>query len=115
MESPESWFEDFGTGHIKEGYGNVELDPDFAALVQQDDFHIFLTPYGDSNGLYVVDVQPDGFAVREQLNGTHSVSFAYRVVARRRDVTVTRLEPVRGPAEPARPGKPPRRQAELES
>ena len=51
VESPESWFEDFGTGELREGEANVRIDPDFAPLVQADDYHVFLTPYDDCNGL----------------------------------------------------------------
>ncbi len=33
VESPEAWFEDFGTGTITAGKAEVTLDPDFAAVV----------------------------------------------------------------------------------
>jgi hypothetical protein len=109
MESPESWFEDFGIGQLKEGQADVRLDPDFAALVRTDNYHVFLTPYGDSNGLYIAHIQPDGFVVREQQGGKHSLEFCYRVVAKRRDVDVVRLQPCQLPAQPVAP-QPPQRQ-----
>ena len=52
IESPESWFEDFGAQKLVKGRAEVRVDPKFAAVVRGD-YHIFLTPYGDSNGLYV--------------------------------------------------------------
>jgi len=33
IESPESWFEDFGEAALKDGQAEVQLDPDFAAVV----------------------------------------------------------------------------------
>ena len=44
VESPEAWFEDFGTGTITGGKGEVKLDPDFAAVVDTRELHVFLTP-----------------------------------------------------------------------
>jgi hypothetical protein len=92
LESPESWFEDFGSGEIAEGRAHVELDPDFAAVVRLDDYHVFLTPEGDSKGLYVTSKGPTGFEVREQQGGTSSLRFNYRVVARRKQIHEERLE-----------------------
>jgi hypothetical protein len=37
MESPESWFEDFGTGQLVNGKGDVTLDPVFAQIARTDD------------------------------------------------------------------------------
>jgi hypothetical protein len=44
LESPESWFEDFGRGEVVEGHTRVDLDPDFATLVDTNDYHVFITP-----------------------------------------------------------------------
>jgi hypothetical protein len=107
MESPESWFEDFGIGQLHEGEADVRLDHDFAALVHTDSYHAFVTPYGDSNGLFVDHIRPHGFVVREQQGGKHSLAFAYRVVAKRRDITVNRLQPVQVPVPPVAPARPP--------
>ncbi len=97
MESPESLFEDFGKGRLGNGRGEVKLDADFAALVHGDDYHIFLTPRGDSNGLYVNGLTSSGFEVREQKGGTSSLEFDYRVVAKRKDIPAPRLEKVNLP------------------
>jgi hypothetical protein len=92
MESPECWFEDFGTGELVEGGTHIELDPDYVATVQLDDYHVFLTPEGDSMGLYIADKGPTGFDVREQQGGTSSLRFSYRVAARRKTGEGERLE-----------------------
>ena len=46
VESPESWFEDFGEGQLAEGKGAVRLDPDFAALVDVNGYHVFILSMG---------------------------------------------------------------------
>ncbi len=61
------------------------------------DYHIFLTPRGDSNGLYVSGLTSSGFEVREQKGGASSLDFDYRVVARRKDIPGPRLEKVKLP------------------
>ena len=98
LESPESWFEDFGTGQVVGGRGLVRFDPEFAALTRGDKYHVFLTPRGDCRGLYVNAETSDGFEVHELQGGTSTVSFDYRVVARRKDVAGRRLECVTIPA-----------------
>jgi len=94
MESPENWFEDFGEAQLVDGEGEVRLDPDFAALVEVNGYHVFLTPYGDSKGIFVAERRATGFRVCEQQGSTSNVSFAYRVVAKRKDVVAYRLDTV---------------------
>jgi hypothetical protein len=106
LESPVSYFEDFGVGHVVGGRGKVKLDPDFAAIVHSDSYFVYLTAEGDSKGLYVSAKAPTGFEVREQQGGTASVAFSYRVVARRRDVESPRLAHVSLPGIPHAPKMP---------
>lgn len=85
MESPEVWFEDFGTATLKNGTARVELDPLYAETVLVDDehpMHVFVQVQGECNDVYVV---PDktGFTVKEKQNGTSNVKFSYRLVAKR--------------------------------
>jgi hypothetical protein len=94
LESPESFFEDFGRAHLARGRAYVELDRDFAALVRRTDYYVFLTPEGDGRGLYVSRKGSTGFEVREQQEGTGTAAFSYRVVARRKDIDGARLERV---------------------
>jgi hypothetical protein len=96
VESPESWFEDFGEGQLVNGAACITLDPDFLATVK-DGYHVFLTPNGESEGLYVESRRPDGFDVREQRRGTGTLAFSYRVVARRKDIAGPRFEKVESP------------------
>ena len=86
MESPESWFEDFGRAKLVRGRSTVKLDPGFAAVVRTNDYHGFLCPEGDVKGLYVSRRNRVGFEVREHEGGKSSATFSYRVVARRKDI-----------------------------
>jgi hypothetical protein len=103
MESPDAYFEDVGQGSITAGVGHVTIDPDFAALVMGDTYHVFLTPRGDCRGLYISAQDANGFDVREVQGGTSSVGFSYRMVARPKDVAKPRLDRVDIPAAPPQP------------
>jgi hypothetical protein len=103
--SPECWFQDFGRAKLIRGRTEVKLDGDFAALVRTADYHVFLTPEGKSNGLYVTGKNKTGFEVREQLSGKSSVKFSYQIVARRKGVRVARLQKVKFPKMPNFPNR----------
>jgi hypothetical protein len=107
LESPESWFEDFGSGQLMAGQTTVTLEPGFADIVHTDAYRVFLTPRGESKGwLYVSKQSPSGFTVQEAAGGTSNIAFDYRVVAKRADIEGARLEkvdaprPIDGPQEP---------------
>jgi hypothetical protein len=85
MESPEMWFEDFGTAQLVNGEIKVELDALFLETVVIDadhPMHVFLQEQGESNGLYVIP-GTTGFTVREKNGGTSDISFSYRILAKR--------------------------------
>lgn len=84
VQSPENWFEDFGSAKLENGRVTVALDPQFAAIVNTGvEFHVFLTPQGECEGLYVANKASGGFEVRELHHGASSVAFDYRIVAKR--------------------------------
>jgi hypothetical protein len=87
MESPEHWFEDFGSAKLRGGRTVVKLDGDFAKVVKLNDYRVFLTPEGDCRGLYVRRRRGPSFEVCELQGGTSDVAFSYRIVGKRRDVT----------------------------
>jgi hypothetical protein len=98
IESPESWFEDFGSAQLSNGVATVQLEPGFAGVVKTDAYHVFLTPQGESKGwLYVSQKTPSGFTVHEAGGGSSTVVFDYRVVAKRKDIEGARLEHVDEP------------------
>jgi hypothetical protein len=95
VASPENWFEDFGSGQLSGGAAQIPLDLAFASTVNAGEaYHVFLTPNGDSKGLYVASKTAAGFEVREQGGGTSNISFDYRIVAKRRGYESVRLEDV---------------------
>jgi hypothetical protein len=82
IESPEAWFEDFGEAKLANGTANVALDSDFAQTVDTTEYHVFLTPHDDSNGLYIARRTRTGFKVAEQQKGRSNIVFSWRLVAR---------------------------------
>jgi hypothetical protein len=86
MESPENWFEDFGTARLKRGRVVVKLDADFAKVIKRGDYRVFPAPEGDCRGLYVRRKSAASFEVRELMGGKSSVAFSYRIVGRRKDI-----------------------------
>lgn len=95
MQSPENWMEDFGSGELQKGVAVVTIDAAFAETVTADaSYHVFITPNGDSKGLYVINKTANSFEVRESGGGTSSLSFDYRVVAKRRGYETQRLTDV---------------------
>lgn len=77
LESPENWFEDFGSATLSGGRATVALEKIFARLVSCKNYHVFLTPEGDCNGLYVHRKTGSSFEVRELQKGTSAASFSF--------------------------------------
>ena len=96
MESPESWFEDFGFGELANGEAQVRLDPNFASTVDNEPYHVFITEYGDNNALYVAKRTSEGFVVRAK-GAKANGRFGYRIVAKRKDIAAPRFEEVAMP------------------
>jgi hypothetical protein len=92
VEAPENWFEDLGSGQLSNGSARIVLEPTFAQTVDTDlDYHVFLTPRGECEGLYVTDLTPSGFEVRELRHGSSSIAFDYRIIAKRKNYETVRL------------------------
>lgn len=93
-ESPEYWFEDFGTITLKNGRAVVKIDPTFAESTNTAiEYKVFLTPNGNSRGLFVTRKTATSFEVRESRGGRSSISFDYRIVAKRRGYENERFGP----------------------
>jgi hypothetical protein len=84
QESPEPFFEDFGRAQLAGGVANVALEREFATLVAGGDYMVFLTPEGESRGLYVSRRSATSFEVRDP--GNSNISFTYRIVTKRKDI-----------------------------
>jgi hypothetical protein len=69
---------------LHHGTATIVIDPAFAETVSDSaGYHVFLTPNGDSKGLYVIAKTAAGFEVRESGGGTSTLVFDYRIVAKR--------------------------------
>ena len=97
IESPESWFEDFGEGRLVKGKADVKIDPDFAKTVNlKKRYHVFVTPHSTKiSGLAVVARLAGRFCVEHPDGGNGT--FSYRVVAQRADISVPRLKRMKMP------------------
>ncbi len=112
VESPESWFEDFGSGELVEGRAEVAIEPGFASVAAMDDYHVFLTGYDNDTVLHCTQRTARGFTVEANaalaaLQGRERCDlggkFSWRVVARRKDIVGERLARVAIPPEPTLP------------
>jgi hypothetical protein len=94
VQSAENWMEDFGSGQLSSGHASITLDPTFAATVNTGvEYHVFLTPNGDSKGLYIASKGPGSNG------GKSSISFDYRIVAKRKGFESLRLASMDAKAE----------------
>ncbi len=92
MESPQNWFEDFGSGQLASGSATITLESLFAQTVNTGvNYHVYLTPNGDCKGLYVTAKTPTSFEVHELGKGTSNVTFDYRIVAKRKGYEQIRM------------------------
>ncbi|MFZ0758791.1 MAG: hypothetical protein WAM69_02475 [Candidatus Sulfotelmatobacter sp.] len=92
VQSAENWFEDAGTAQLVNGAARVNLESVFGQTVNTGvEYHVFLTPDGDCKGLYVSAKTASGFEVRELSGGSSSVTFEYRIMAKRLGYEKVRL------------------------
>jgi hypothetical protein len=105
MESPESWFEDFGKGQLQGGQADVTIDPNFTAVADMGDYHVFVTEYGQHNDVCVTEQTPCGFRVKAKDDASRG-AFSWRVVAKRKDIPGPRFETVTVLPEPVLPSPP---------
>jgi hypothetical protein len=95
VESPENWFEDLGTTHLRNGATTVVIDSNFLQTVDTKlPYRVFVTPNGQCRGLYVAKKSATQFEVREIGGGKSNVSFDYRIIATRQGFGGLRLDEV---------------------
>jgi hypothetical protein len=97
QESPENWFEDFGSGEIHGGQAEVQLAGDFRLTVTINESYplkVFITPNADI-GRWWVEKGNTGFVLMAP-EAPQGAQFDYRVVAKRKGYEDIRLE--RAPA-----------------
>jgi hypothetical protein len=87
--------EDFGEGQLVNGQAAVPLEHTFASTIDKTrSYLVFITPEGDSHGLFVATKSASGFTVRESMGGHSTLAFQYRIVAHPYGDNSTRLSNV---------------------
>ncbi len=90
--------EDFGEAQLIGGQSYVSLKRTFAAEIDSRiGYMVFITPEGDTRGLYVTQKTPAGFVVRENQGGRSDAAFSYRIVAKPYGSTTATLRPAVAP------------------
>lgn len=80
--APRPTIEDSGTARMTSGEGVVRFSQDFARTIDMSKgYQVFLTPDGDTRGLYVSQKYERGFIVRESERGRSTLEFDYRILA----------------------------------
>ena len=84
-ESPEYWYQDYGTVELVDGQAHVDLDPVTAEIIIVDadnPIRVFATPVNmlNFNGVAVVNQTPTGFDLVELNGGNHSGQLHYQLV-----------------------------------
>jgi hypothetical protein len=92
-ESASRTIEDAGTARMSDGVANVQIDPAFASVMDRKWYYVFLTPLGDTRGLYVSMKTASAFQVRETERGRSNLEFDYRIVAHPLGAKDDRLPP----------------------
>jgi len=96
----EPTMEDVGEAQLVSGQTYVRLDPAFANVIdQRSSYLVFITPEGDSRGLFVTQKTSSGFAVHENQGGHSTLAFSYRIVAKPYGLTAPRLARMMLPAQ----------------
>jgi hypothetical protein len=92
VSSAENWVEDFGTARLVNGVAVVPMNRDLAEAVSKDaNYHVFPSPNGDCDGLYVTNRTATSFEVHELRGGKSNVEFDYRIVFHRKGFESVRL------------------------
>lgn len=95
LEAADNWFEDAGSGKLSNGVAVVRFESAFSQTINPSvEYHIFLTPKGDCEGIYVNHESPEGFEVHELRGGRSNIAFDYRIMARRRGFENVRMQDV---------------------
>lgn len=94
VESPEIWFEDFGSAKINNGIAEVKIDPEFLPGIminEKNPVKVFVTPNSPLGGDWYVEKKADGFILHAPSAANNS-EFDWRLVAKRKGYEDWRLE-----------------------
>lgn len=86
-ESPEYWYQDYGTVTMTNGFARVDLDPILAEIIVVDaanPLRVFATPVSmpNFNGVTIMNQTSTGFDLVELNGGSHSGKLDYQLVCK---------------------------------
>jgi hypothetical protein len=86
-ESPEYWYQDYGTVIIANGHAHVDLDPVLADIIfvnTANPLRVFCTPVDmpSFNGITITNRSETGFDILELNGGAHSGTLEYELVVK---------------------------------
>jgi hypothetical protein len=86
-ESPEYWYQDYGSVQMTNGVAHVNLDPILAEIIMVDannPIRVFATPVNmlNFNGVTITNQTSNGFDLVELNGGTHSGKLDYQLVVK---------------------------------
>jgi hypothetical protein len=87
-ETPEIYFQDYGSAQLVNGKAHVNIDPTFAKNVVVNEKHpmrVFVQLEGDCKGVYVTNKTANGFDVVELGGGISNVPFQWNITCNRAD------------------------------
>lgn len=94
VESPELKYYDSGVANLQNGEATIYIDPIFLECIEPDTeltpWQIWVECYGE-NGVYVSEVGPDYFKVKERSGGTSNNKIVWRLEATRKNYAGIRL------------------------
>ncbi|MFH1857637.1 MAG: hypothetical protein ABH845_01855, partial [Candidatus Omnitrophota bacterium] len=79
-----------GTAFLKDGKAAIQVPEDFRLVSSEENLNVILTPFGETEGLYVAKRSLDEIIVKEGKGGQSNVSFGYLVVGYRKGFEVAR-------------------------
>lgn len=86
-ESPEYWYQDYGTVKLVNGKAHVDLDPILAEIIfvnEENPLRVFCTPVDmlNFNGVAITNRTDKGFDIIELNGGTNSGTLDYQIVVK---------------------------------
>ena len=83
--STEMTIQTYGFGQLQAGKSRISFDQSFADVVSTDEpILVSITPIGNSGGVYLEQVNGNGFTVSENNNGRSNVQFSYIAIGKRK-------------------------------
>lgn len=83
LEGPSPMVQVCGNVDLIDGYAEVELPPSFQWVTSDDDLSVFLTPFGETDGLYVDSVDTHRLVIRERNGGRANCRVSWQVIGHR--------------------------------